>query len=113
MRRLRRGRSPAHVAVARGARYHRCGSSTRQSGPPAGLVGGGPGQLRRHQVNGETVHPKGQYQLSPGDRITLVEAGGGGFGKPAERSRALIRHDIAEGYVTPAGAVRDYGFDGE
>jgi N-methylhydantoinase B len=81
--------------------------------PPAGLVGGEPGQLRRHQVNGETVHPKGQYHLSPGDRITLVEAGGGGFGKPTERSRALIRHDIAEGYVTPAGATRAYGFDGE
>jgi N-methylhydantoinase B len=81
--------------------------------PPAGLVGGGPGQLRRHQVNGETVHPKGQYHLSPGDRITLVEAGGGGFGKPAERSRALIRHDIAEGYVTATSAARDYGFDGE
>ena len=77
---------------------------------PPGYLGGGDGGLRQHQVNGMTVHPKGSQVLSPGDEITLVQAGGGGIGDPADRPRALIARDLELGLITPGGAARDYGY---
>lgn len=77
---------------------------------PPGYLGGGDGGLRQHQVNGMTVHPKGSQVLSPGDEITLVQAGGGGIGDPADRPRALIARDLELGLITPEGAARDYGY---
>ena len=35
---------------------------------------------------------------------------GGGFGAVEERSLDLIRADLEWGYITPEGAVRDYGY---
>ena len=46
---------------------------------------GGDGALRRYEVNGQPVDPKSRVELSPGDRISMREAGGGGFGSAAER----------------------------
>ena len=42
----------------------------------------------------------------------LDKAGGGGYGDPAKRDPDAIARDIAEGYVTPEGAKRDYGYTG-
>jgi N-methylhydantoinase B len=39
----------------------------------------------------------------------MESSGGGGFGDPLDRDPAAVAADIAEGYVTPAGAERDYG----
>ena len=36
-------------------------------------------------------------------------SGGSGFGSPFERPLAAIARDLAEGYVTPEAAARDYG----
>lgn len=52
-----------------------------------GLQGGDDGALRRYEVNGQPVDPKSRVELSPGDRISMREAGGGGFGSAAERRR--------------------------
>jgi N-methylhydantoinase B len=71
-------------------------------------MGGQTGRPREHRINGATVDPKGHYELQPGDRITLIEAGGGGYGPPKERPRAAIKADLAEGFITPEGAARDY-----
>ncbi|MDB5874466.1 MAG: methylhydantoinase [Ramlibacter sp.] len=76
---------------------------------PRGFAGGRPGGLRTVQFNGREVHPKGRYVMAPGDRLTTFEAGGGGFGDPALRDRALLRRDIDQGLVTPEAAARDYG----
>ena len=35
--------------------------------------------------------------------------GGAGFGDPREREADQVREDVAEGYVSPAAALRDYG----
>jgi N-methylhydantoinase B len=78
---------------------------------PMGLLGGKPGRLRQHRVNDQTVDPKGHYELQPGDRITMIEAGGGGYGDPAGRSRESVLADLAEGFVSPEAAARDYGVD--
>ncbi|MPZ26445.1 MAG: hydantoinase B/oxoprolinase family protein [Micromonosporaceae bacterium] len=47
----------------------------------------------------------------PGDRVTVLTAGGGGHGGPAGRDPAAVRDDVAEGYVSPAAAGRLYGVD--
>ena len=78
--------------------------------PPDGVLGGKPGRLRHILINGEAVHPKARYTLAPGDQLVTYEAGGGGYGSPRNRDRALIRRDILAGYVTPKSAERDYGW---
>ncbi|MBU2663798.1 hydantoinase B/oxoprolinase family protein [Actinoplanes bogorensis] len=47
----------------------------------------------------------------PGDRVTLLTAGGGGHGLPAERDPSAVRRDVAEGYVSPAAARVVYGVE--
>lgn len=47
--------------------------------------------------------------MEPGDRFTRPSAGGGGLGDPMERAPAAVLEDIIDGYVTQAGAARDYG----
>jgi N-methylhydantoinase B len=50
-------------------------------------------------------------RVQPDDRVRIAVSGGGGFGDPRQRDPALIEEDLLEGYVSPAGARRDYGFD--
>ena len=78
--------------------------------PPLGVLGGRPGAQRQILVNGAQVHPKGRYSLRPGDRIVTCEAGGGGYGDPRARDPAAIQRDLEAGFVSAAGARRDYGF---
>ncbi|WFE19709.1 hydantoinase B/oxoprolinase family protein [Solwaraspora sp. WMMD937] len=47
----------------------------------------------------------------PGDRVTLLTAGGGGHGDPRRRDPAAVREDVAEGYVSPPAAREVYGVD--
>jgi N-methylhydantoinase B len=41
--------------------------------------------------------------------VTTFEAGGGGYGDPARRSRDALAGDVAMGFVTPERADIDYG----
>ena len=85
--------------------------ANRTEFPAVGFLGGGSGRRREHRIADKRVHPKGRYELAHGDRITLIEAGGGGFGDPSQRSRELLEEDLRIGYVTKAGVLRDYGVD--
>ncbi|HVO89847.1 MAG TPA: hydantoinase B/oxoprolinase family protein, partial [Casimicrobiaceae bacterium] len=76
---------------------------------PAGVLGGKPGALREVRINDAPVHPKGRYVLKPGDRVTTVEAGGGGFGDPRKRTPERVAADVQAGYVSAEAAQRDYG----
>ena len=49
--------------------------------------------------------------LHPGDRIRLAVPGGGGYGDPSGRDRAMVEEDLREGYVSREAALRDYGPD--
>jgi N-methylhydantoinase B len=53
--------------------------------------------------------PSGRYEMQTGERFLLQSAGGGGYGDPHRRDRASLAGDIAEGYVSAAGATKDYG----
>ena len=79
--------------------------------PALGAMGGKPGRLREHRIDGDTVDPMDTHRLDPGQRLTLIEAGGGGFGDPAKRDPAKVRADVEQGFVTPEGARRDYGVE--
>jgi 5-oxoprolinase (ATP-hydrolysing)/N-methylhydantoinase A len=48
--------------------------------------------------------------LTAADEIVELQlAGGAGFGDPLERPLALVENDLANGYITAAGAEADYG----
>jgi N-methylhydantoinase B len=81
--------------------------------PPAGYADGKAGCGARF-VTGlgtarEAAMPSGRYEMQTGERFLLQSAGGGGYGDPHRRDRASLARDIAEGYVSAAGATKDYG----
>jgi len=49
--------------------------------------------------------------LRAGDEVLLDSPGGGGYGDPRERDRDAVRHDVAEGLVSPAAARDIYGLE--
>lgn len=62
--------------------------------------------------SGQNLPDKGIHIIPPGDSLVLELPGGGGFGMPDRRDRALLEADLAAGLVTPEAARRDYGYDG-
>lgn len=85
------------------------GMGNRTIHPAKGLFGGGDGALRRHAADGEPIHAKGRVELAPGASMTIVEAGGGGYGDPKEREPKAIAADVANGFVSADAAHRLYG----
>ena len=78
--------------------------------PAEGLEGGRPGAAGRLTINGEDeAQPKRLLTLQPGQTAHIDPPGGGGYGPPAERDPQAVLHDVIEGYVSIAGAARDYG----
>lgn len=47
--------------------------------------------------------------IREGDLFSRPSAGGGGYGDPLSRDPEAVKEDVADGYVTPEGAKRDYG----
>ena len=82
---------------------------------PYGLFGGKPGSkaesLLNPERNTQVLHTKGTLENEKGDVLSFRLSGAGGYGEPAERDRAAIEADIADGYVTAEGAARDYGYE--
>jgi N-methylhydantoinase B len=57
----------------------------------------------------ETLPGKFSHLLvRPGETVTFLTAGGGGYGDPAKRDVAAVERDIALGYVSEARAKQDY-----
>jgi N-methylhydantoinase B len=85
----------------------------RTKDPPWGLHGGKPGAvneavLTRRDGSEQKLLKATGVPMEPGDRLTFRTAGGGGFGDPAARDPAAVADDIANGYISPAAALRDY-----
>ena len=49
--------------------------------------------------------------MARGQLFTVRDAGGGGFGEPANRPRAKVLADVEEGLVTPLVAREVYGVE--
>ena len=47
--------------------------------------------------------------IKPGDRITNMNPGGGGYGGPMERAVEKVLSDVKNGLVSVKGAQEDYG----
>ena len=87
--------------------------ANRTEFPAAGFFDGKPGARREHRINDQVVDPNGRLAFAPGDRLTMVEAGGGGFGDPKKRDRDRVRTDLENGFITRQAAIREYGLDTE
>jgi N-methylhydantoinase B len=46
--------------------------------------------------------------VRPGETVTFLTAGGGGYGDPAKRDPAAVERDVTLGYVSKDRARRDY-----
>jgi N-methylhydantoinase B len=82
------------------------GTLERQRVAPFGLLGGGEGGRGALRLNAEA--PDGRdlgskiagLRLRPGDTVTIVTPGAGGYGPPAERDPDLVARDVRDGKVT-------------
>ena len=82
--------------------------------PPQGLAGGKPGSRARFVVRLGSkqefeTKASARVEMKAGERFLLQSAGGGGYGDPRRRDPAALARDLAEGYVSPEAAKKDYG----
>ncbi len=81
---------------------------------PYGIFGGKPGEKAQSvlnpQGNSEPLHSKETRPIKQGDILSFRLSGAGGYGPPEKRDPQAIARDIADGYVTPEAAARDYGW---
>ena len=85
---------------------------------PFGLFGGKAGTPMRVTVRepGGTereMNSKGSFMAPEGSEIRFEVPGAGGFGPPEQREREKIAADLADGYITPDAARRDYGYEAD
>ena len=81
--------------------------------PPNGVSGGMHGSRSRFVVRLGTEREEeapgpSRYEMKAGEKLSLQSAGGGGCGDPRNRDAKALARDIAEGYVSEKGALRDY-----
>ena len=86
----------------------------RMRNPPRGRDGGHPGRNGAARLgSGPRFDDKAVHVIPPGDRLIVELPGGGGLGDPRHRNPERIRADVEAGYITPEGAMRDFGFEVE
>jgi N-methylhydantoinase B len=79
---------------------------------PWGLMGGGSGRTQRFILDPEGEHrdlpSKCTVDVPKGGRVRVETAGGGGFGRPADRDREAVLRDLKDGKISAGQAQRDY-----
>ncbi len=83
--------------------------------PPFGLAGGEAGapakiELTAPNTNARKLTSKGGFLAPAGSLVAMEAPGSGGYGPAAERDPAALAEDLLDGYITPAAALRDYGY---
>lgn len=83
---------------------------------PLGALGGENGGVNRVKVirsGREHIPPhlskEQDIPLAAGDRVQVKTPGGGGYGDPRQRERALVAHDVAMGYYDAEEAEARFG----
>jgi N-methylhydantoinase B len=98
------------VEVRTGEPYVVSSLADRMRFAAEGYLGGRPGGRGGFRTSaGGRPNPKISTRLPAGTRFILELPGGGGFGDPLVRDPLAVAEDVAEGYVGPASAWRDYG----
>ena len=59
--------------------------------------------------DGTVMRGKGKQFIGHGHYVEMAFPGGAGYGQPEERDRALVRWDLAYGYITAQQAAENYG----
>ncbi len=77
--------------------------------PPGGIFNGKAGSKAKFMKNGKNADPSGLTFCDPGDRISFLSAGGGGYGNPFERDPKAVERDVQYGYISIEKAKQDYG----
>jgi N-methylhydantoinase B len=77
--------------------------------PPGGIFDGKDGSKAKFLKNSENADPSGLTFCDPGDRISFISAGGGGYGNPFERNPKAVERDVQYGYISIEKAKQDYG----
>ncbi|MEA3436100.1 MAG: hydantoinase B/oxoprolinase family protein [Thermodesulfobacteriota bacterium] len=77
--------------------------------PPRGIFAGKDGSKAKFLKNNENADPSGLTFCDPGDRISFISAGGGGYGNPFERDPKAVERDVQYGYISIEKAKQDYG----
>ena len=70
---------------------------------------GAPTTIR--QNDGAKMKGKGKQFVAHGKRVILAFPGGAGYGPASERDPALVKRDLARGYISAEIAARDYGMN--
>jgi N-methylhydantoinase B len=92
--------------------------STSQQGrtklAPWGIKGGESGQVGEAYVKAAgdaDFHREDPFRklLPPGSSVTIMTAGGGGWGHPLDREPSRVRMDVLEEYIKPQEARDTYG----
>lgn len=82
--------------------------------PARGRNGGQPGAPTTiARDDGTPMRGKGKQFVPNGRKVMLAFPGGGGYGEPADRDPALVKRDLARGYISAETAARDYGLSVE
>ena len=63
------------------------------------------------QDDGGKMRGKGKQFVAHGRRVMLAFPGGAGYGQASQRDPALVRRDLARGYISAEAAMRDYGLN--
>src|SRR6202008_1710017 len=81
--------------------------SDRHQHPPYGVRGGMHGAPSVITLDdGHKPHPKSRTSVDAGGRVTLLYAGGGGYGDPKLRCRDAVKADLRDGYISAEAARR-------
>jgi N-methylhydantoinase B len=83
----------------------------RIQNPAKGRDGGGSGVKGVARLgSGKALPDKGIHVIPTGDSLVVELPGGGGFGDPRKRSKALVEADVKAGVVSAESAKKDYFF---
>jgi len=82
--------------------------------PARGRRGGGAGAPTTIvQDDGTAMNGKGKQFVAHGRRVVMAFPGGAGYGDPSERSVALVKRDLARGYISAETAANDYNLSAD
>ena len=86
----------------------------RREHPARGRRGGHPGAATEiAQDDGTVMNVKGKQFVPHGRKVVMAFPGGAGYGDPSNRDPALVKRDLARGYISAETAADDYGLSSE
>jgi N-methylhydantoinase B len=102
------------VGAAAGHEFDFSAMFDRVDHPARGRQGGADGAPTTiAQDDGAQMQGKGKQFVAQGRRVMLAFPGGAGYGPASQRDAALVKRDLARGYVSAEAAQSDYGLSAD